>query len=218
MEKILEAMLQDKIVSIIRGVASQQIIPAVAALEAGGVRFVEVTFNPADEAASADTLRSIKLLQNIFGSRMHIGAGTVLSVEQVEQAAAAGAEFVISPNMNPAVICRTKEKGLIAMPGAYTPTEAQAAWEAGADIVKIFPADQLGPNYFKALKAPLSQLHLAAVGGVSEQNIQDFARAGADCFGIASNLVNANRVQRQAWQEIEAAARRYRERIKSLTC
>ena len=140
---------------------------------------------------------------------MHIGAGTVLSVEQVEDAAQAGAEFIISPNTNTDVIRYTKQKGLISLPGAYTPTEAETAWEAGADIVKIFPAGNLGPSYFKAVKASLSQLRLSAVGGVSEHNIGDFLAAGVDSFGIGSNLVSADRVRRRDFDEIEKAAAFY---------
>lgn len=206
---ILEEMLDAKIISIIRGVASTDIVPAVEALERGGVRFVEVTYRPGDEAACADTLRSIALLKKTFARRMHIGAGTVLSVQQVDDAAAAGAEFIISPNTNVDVIRRTKELGLVSLPGAYTPTEAELAWESGADIVKIFPADGLGPAYFKAVKSSLSQLRLSAVGGVREDNIRDFLAAGVNSFGIGSNLVSADRVRRKAFDEIEKAAAFY---------
>ncbi len=206
---LLQDMLDAKIISIIRGVASQDIVPAVEALQHGGVRFVEVTYRPGDEEACKDTLRSIAILQKQFDGRMHIGAGTVLSVEQVEDAAQAGAEFIISPNTNTDVIRYTKQKGLISLPGAYTPTEAETAWEAGADIVKIFPAGNLGPSYFKAVKASLSQLRLSAVGGVSEHNIGDFLAAGVDSFGIGSNLVSADRVRRRDFDEIEKAAAFY---------
>ena len=213
MEAILAEMLQHKIVAILRGVQSTAILPAVEALQRGGVRFVEVTYRPGSAAANADTLRSIRLLRKKFGLSMHIGAGTVLTAADVDDAYAAGAEYMISPNVNPEVIRRTKELGLLSMPGAYTPTEAETAWEAGADIVKIFPANQLGPGYFKALKAPLCQLRLAAVGGVSEQNIGAFLAAGVDGFGIASALVNDDRVQREAWDEIERSARSYTEAV-----
>lgn len=206
---LLQEMLDAKIISIIRGVASQDIVKAVEALQRGGVRFVEVTYRPGDDAACRDTLRSISVLQEQFGGQMHIGAGTVLSVQQVEDAAQAGAEFIISPNTNTDVIRYTKQKGLISLPGAYTPTEAETAWEAGADIVKIFPAGNLGPSYFKAVKASLSQLRLSAVGGVSEANISDFLAAGVDSFGIGSNLVSADRVRRRAFDEIEKAAAFY---------
>ena len=211
---LLEELLEAKIISIIRGVSSDQIVPAVEALARGGVRFVEVTFRPSDQAACRDTLQSIALLKRTFSGRMHVGAGTVLTAAQVEEAAAVGAEFIISPNTNGDVIAKTKALGLLSLPGAYTPTEAEAAWEAGADIVKIFPADGLGPKYFKAVKASLSQLRLSAVGGVSEKNIGDFIAAGVDSFGIGSNLVSADKVARQAWVEIEEAAAFYVRAVK----
>lgn len=204
----LEEMLDSKIISIIRGVASQGIVSAVEALERGGVKFVEVTFKAGDEKACADTLKSIEMLKKRFPD-MHIGAGTVLTVAQVKDAASAGAEYIISPNMNLDVIAKTKEFNLLSLPGAFSPTEIETAWEAGADIVKIFPAETVGPKYFKAVRGPLSNVRLAAVGGVSTKNIRDFLDAGADAFGIGGNLVSAARVKREAWQEIENDAAAY---------
>lgn len=204
----LDEMLDSKIISIIRGVASSGVVSAVEALERGGVKFVEVTFRPGDEKACMDTLKSIEMLKKRFNG-MHIGAGTVLTTAQVKDAAAAGAEFIISPNMNLNVIAKTKELNLLSLPGAFSPTEIEAAWEAGADIVKIFPAETVGPKYFKAVRGPLPNVRLAAVGGVSTKNIADFLAAGSDAFGIGSNLVSAARVKRAAWQEIEDDAAAY---------
>lgn len=204
----LEEMLDSKIISIIRGVASSGVVSAVEALERGGVKFVEVTFRPGDEKACMDTLKSIEMLKKRFNG-MHIGAGTVLTTAQVKDAAAAGAEFIISPNMNLNVIAKTKELNLLSLPGAFSPTEIETAWEAGADIVKIFPAETVGPKYFKAVRGPLPNVRLAAVGGVSTKNIADFLAAGSDAFGIGSNLVSAARVKRAAWQEIEDDAAAY---------
>lgn len=204
----LDEMLDSKIISIIRGVASSGVVSAVEALERGGVKFVEVTFRPGDEKACMDTLKSIEMLKKRFNG-MHIGAGTVLTTAQVKDAAAAGAEFIISPNMNLNVIAKTKELNLLSLPGAFSPTEIETAWEAGADIVKIFPAETVGPKYFKAVRGPLPNVRLAAVGGVSTKNIADFLAAGSDAFGIGSNLVSAARVKRAAWQEIEDDAAAY---------
>lgn len=213
--QLLKEMLSEKIISIVRGVRSTEIVAAAEALERGGVCFVEVTYRPGDTEACADTLRSIALLREHFAGRMHIGAGTVLSAAQVDDASRAGAEFIISPNTNLSVIGRTKELGLISLPGAYTPTEAQTAWEAGADIVKIFPADALGAAYFGAVKASLSQLRLAAVGGVSADNITDFLAAGACAFGIGSNLISAARVRSGAFDEIAHIAALYTKAIRT---
>jgi len=214
MHKLLPKILNRKIISIIRGVGTEGLAPAVEALLRGGVDFVELTFDAASEENSLLTLEGIRMLREKFGTHLHVGAGTVLTPRQVELAAEAGAEFIISPNMNASVIARTGELGLLSMPGAFTPTEVEAAAEAGADIIKIFPAGTVGPAYFKALKAPLSHVRLAAVGGVSEDNICAFLNAGADAFGIGGFLVSRERVSRGAWDEIEASARAYVEKCK----
>lgn len=209
MEHLLTELLDKKIVAIIRGVSSEEIVKVGEALYQGGIRFMEVTFNASSLRASEDTLESIRLLREHMAPDMRVGAGTVLTTVQAELACDAGAEFIISPDTNVEVIRRTKELGLLSMPGALTPTEIQTAWTAGADVVKIFPASVLGPAYFKALKAPLSQVRLAAVGGVDETTLPDFQKAGADAFGIGGSLVSRDRILRQAWDEITAAAHRY---------
>lgn len=209
MEHLLTELLDKKIVAIIRGVSSEEIVKVGEALYQGGIRFMEVTFNASSLRASEDTLESIRLLREHMAPDMRVGAGTVLTTVQAELACDAGAEFIISPDTNVEVIRRTKELGLLSMPGALTPTEIQTAWTAGADVVKIFPASVLGAAYFKALKAPLSQVRLAAVGGVDETTLPDFQKAGADAFGIGGSLVSRDRILRQAWDEITAAAHRY---------
>lgn len=209
MENLLAEVLDKKIIAIIRGVGSEDIVNVGEALYRGGIRFMEVTFNASSLLASEDTLESIRRLRERLAGRMHIGAGTVLTAVQADLARDAGAEFIISPDTNPEVILRTKELGLLSMPGALTPTEVQNAWTAGADIVKIFPSSVVGPSYFKSLKSPLSQVKLAAVGGVDETNIESFLKAGADAFGIGGSLVSNDQVARKAWDEIEQHARQY---------
>lgn len=206
---ILEEMLKHKIIAIVRGVKSEDILDVAKALKDGGVNFMEVTFDASSKDGSVDTLKSIALVKNAFAENFYIGAGTVLSTQQVEAAVKAGAEFMISPSMNRAVISRTKELGKISMPGAYTPTEIQDAYEAGADIVKVFPSTCLGVEYFRAIKAPLSHIRLAAVGGVNPENISDFIAAGVDGFGIGSNLVNNKVVAAKNWQTITESAKRF---------
>lgn len=208
-ESILSAILQYKLIAIVRGVSSDAILDTAKALAEGGIRCMEVTFPAANGAASLETLRSISLVKERFSDEFYIGAGTVLSVEQVNEAAIAGAEFMISPSFHPAVIERTKTLGKISLPGAYTPTEIQNAYMAGADIVKVFPSHCLGAAYFKAIKAPLSNIRLAAVGGVDEHNIGDFLAAGVDAFGIGGNLVNVKAVNEGDWQGICRAAQKF---------
>ena len=162
-------------------------------------------------------LVGIEELKKYFGASIHVGAGTVLTCAGVDAAAAAGAEYILAPNMRPAVIHRAKEKGLLALPGAYTPTEIEEAWCEGADIVKVFPADSLGISYFKALRGPLPHIPLAAVGGVSVENVGSFLAAGAVVCGIGSNLVNEQRAAAHAWDEIRTMAAAYRRSVQEFT-
>ena len=202
------------IVSIVRGVGSDRIIQAAEAVYAGGIRFLEVTFDMASEERSRDTLRSISLLQEHFGSAMHIGAGTVLTTDQVDAAARAGAEFMISPDTDRAVIARTKELGLLSMPGALTPSEIKTAWLAGADMVKIFPAALFGPAYVKDLKAPLPAVKLSAVGGITADNIRAYRDAGYDGFGIGGGLIHKDRVERGDWDGLTRLACAFTEALR----
>lgn len=214
MEKLLEHLLDKKIIAIIRGITEEHLILKVGeALTAGGVTFMEVTFSSDDMRAASYTLNAIKALKKYYGDEIHVGAGTVLSLVQLEQAVAAGAEYIISPNVNLDIIKRTKELGCLSIPGAYTPTEVQLAWENGADLIKIFPAGSLGARYFKDLKAPLRHIRMAAVGGIGINDIKEFTEAGAEAFGIGSNLVSVDNVNSGNWEQITAVARAYNDAV-----
>ena len=205
---------REMIISIVRGVPSGEIVPAARALLEGGVRFVEVAFVHDSPEGTENTLRSIELLEKQLGNEMYIGAGTVLTPGQAELARERGAGFVISPNTDTDVIRKTKELGMLSMPGAMTPTEAVTAWEAGADAVKLFPAGDLGASYMKALMAPLSHIFFAAVGGIGPGNIGDFYRIGIRCFGIGGSLVSRKLVSEGDFARITENARR----LRALTC
>ena len=204
-----QELLTERLVAIIRNIPSALLPPTCEALLSGGIRFVEVTLHPGDPAATHDALHGIEELRRRFDMQLHIGAGTVLTPEAVDAAAGAGAEFILAPNTTPAVIRRAKECGLLTMPGAFTPTEIEHAWTAGADIVKVFPADLLGAPYFKALQGPLPHIPLSAVGGTSTDNIAAFLDGGAVVCGIGGNLVNASRAIHGAWDEIRETAAAY---------
>lgn len=210
MTQLLSDLLEDRLIAIIRSVPSSLLQPTCEALLQGGIRFVEITLRPDDAAASLDVLRGIAQLRRHFDTRLHIGAGTVLTADDADAAASAGAAYILAPNMRPDVIRRAKSHGLLAVPGACTPTEIEAAWAEGADIVKVFPADLMGPSYFKTLKGPLPHIPLAAVGGVSVDNIAGFLDAGAAVCGIGGNLVNTQRAACSAWDEIRDTAAQYR--------
>ena len=210
MKNVMEMILKEKIVAIIRGIHSDYIIDTVTALVNGGIHCVEVTFNAKSEEASRDTLISIRKIKEHFGDEVAVGAGTVLTVENVEDAFEAGAEFMISPNSNKEVIRKTKELGLISIPGAVTPTEIIDAYEIGADIVKLFPAATLGLGYIKAVTGPINHIPLTAVGGVNAENAKDFIEAGCVGVSVGGNLVNRKLIEAGRFEEITLLAKEYK--------
>ena len=189
-QKIIDNVKQKKLIAIVRGMEPDYMLSLGQALYDGGIDMIEVTFNQSATDHYAATVKGIEILKEYFQDRVLVGAGTVLTTEQVDLAKAAGAGYIITPSTDPEVISYAKEQNLVAMPGALTPSEAVAAWKAGADFVKIFPAGNLGPAYLKAIRAPLSHIPFLAVGGINEKNIPDFLKAGAAGFGVGGNLVN----------------------------
>lgn len=212
-EKIINEILDKKIIAIVRGVEPEKVVRVAEALYAGGVTMVEVTFDQKNPASWQETADAIAAVRNRMGGEMYVGAGTVTSVELVELAAKAGAGYIISPDTDPAVIRRTKELGLVSLPGAYTPTEAKQAHNAGADFVKLFPCVGDAPAYLKALRAPLSHIRFLAVGGVNADNAADFIRAGALGVGVGGCLVNKKWVDNGEYEKITAEAKRFVENI-----
>ena len=182
----LAHLLKHKIVAIIRGAKPNDLLRIVQALEAGGVRSVEVTIN------SPKALAGIEKLTDALDSRMLIGAGTVLDAETARAALLAGAKFIISPTLNADTIRMTRRYGAVSIPGAFTPTEILTAYEQGGDIIKVFPATSLGASYLKDVAGPLPHIPLMPTGGVSVANIPELQKAGAVAFGIGSALVNTH--------------------------
>lgn len=210
MKNVMEMIMKEKIVAIIRGIHSDYMIDTVTALVNGGIHCVEVTFNAKSKEASLDTLLSIKKIKEHFGEEVAVGAGTVLTVENVQDAYEAGAQFMISPNSNEEVIRKTKELGMISIPGAVTPTEIITAYEMGADIVKLFPAATLGLGYIKAITGPINHIPLTAVGGVNAENAKDFLSAGCVGVSVGGNLVNKALIEAGKFEEITALAKEYK--------
>lgn len=213
-KEVLNKILEGKIVAIVRGIPSDEVVGLAQALEKGGISCIEVTFDQSSEEKAKDTLKAIANICEALGDRVCVGAGTVMTVEQVEAAAAAGAEYMISPNISAAVITRTKELGKVSIPGAMTPTEVAYAYELGADIVKMFPAGVLGAGYIKAVKAPLKHIPVTAVGGVNPGNCAEFIRAGAVGVGVGGNLVSPQLVKEGRFDEITAIAQSYTDALK----
>ncbi|MBR2310051.1 MAG: bifunctional 4-hydroxy-2-oxoglutarate aldolase/2-dehydro-3-deoxy-phosphogluconate aldolase [Oscillospiraceae bacterium] len=215
-ENVLNKILDGKIIAIVRGIPSEDVVSLAEALVAGGINCIEVTFDQTSEEKAQDTLQAISNIRKALGDRVCVGAGTVMSVRQVDQAVAAGAEYMISPNINPDVIRRTKILGKVSIPGAMTPTEVAYAYELGADIVKMFPAGVLGCGYIKAVKAPLKHIPVTAVGGVNPENCADFIRAGAVGVGVGGNLVSPQFVKEGRFAEITAIAKSYVDALEGL--
>jgi 2-dehydro-3-deoxyphosphogluconate aldolase/(4S)-4-hydroxy-2-oxoglutarate aldolase len=150
-----------------------------------------------------------------FGERLLVGAGTVLSPAGVHQALAAGARFIVAPNTNRTIIALCNQHGVPVIPGAFTPTEVVAAWEAGADLVKVFPVSSVGPRYIRDLRGPLSDIPLVPTGGVTATNTADFIRAGAVAVGAGSDLVDKGIVDRREFAELERRAHDFAEAVRA---
>jgi 2-dehydro-3-deoxyphosphogluconate aldolase/(4S)-4-hydroxy-2-oxoglutarate aldolase len=192
---------QGGVIAIVRFDRSEDLIQVARAIRAGGVRAIEFTMT---------TPNAIQIIQQSvreFGEDVLLGAGTVLDAETARAAILAGAEFIVAPTLNPAVIevCRRYSK--VVIPGAFTPTEILTAWECGADFVKVFPAEFGGPAYFKAVLAPLPQVKLVPVGGVSLETAGDFIRAGAAAVAVGSNLVKKSAIAAKRFDELTELAR-----------
>ena len=213
-DTILQSIEQDRLVVILRGLANTDLIPTLHALHTGGVRLVEITFCANGSISDIDTAKNIALAAERFDGKLLVGAGTVLTEAQAALAKSAGASFVLSPNTDSAVIAKTREFDMVSIPGAFTPTEAQNAHAAGADIVKLFPASVLGSGCIKALRAPLSQLRLMAVGGIDLDNMTEYLAAGACSVGIGSNIVSRSRVKERDFETIRELAEKYAARAK----
>ena len=203
---MLQAIQRHKIIAIIRGYGKEEVVKIANALYEGGIHFMEVTFDH-KSGNYQKTTDAIAAISQTMGDRIHVGAGTVLTPAQVEMAAAAGAKYIISPNINPDVIRRTKELGLLSMPGAMTPTEIELAYQCGADFVKVFPAGTLGVEYLKAVRAPLSHIPMLAVGGIDEGNVAQFLKAGACGAGIGGKLVRKDWIDSGNYEAITQAAK-----------
>jgi 2-dehydro-3-deoxyphosphogluconate aldolase/(4S)-4-hydroxy-2-oxoglutarate aldolase len=212
--KIIEEIIKEKLVVIVRGVESSKLISVAEAIYKGGIRFMEITYSADGSISDEETAENIKKLTEHFKGKMHIGAGTVLSEKQVELTFNAGGEFIISPDTYEAVIKKTKELGMISMPGALTPSEIQSAVRYGADFVKLFPITNLGTGYVKAVKAPLSHVKLLAVGGINLDNIDEYLEAGVCGFGLGTNIIDKNMVKNNDFDGITALAAKYVEAVK----
>ena len=202
-------MLDSGVVAVIRAKSKEQLKDIALALIEGGVPSIEVTMT------TPKAIAGIEMLADTLGDRAIVGVGTVLDASTAREAISAGAQFVVSPVLDPEVIATTRKYGKISIPGAFTPTEILRAWTLGADVVKVFPSTSLGPGYFKDILAPLPQVRLTPTGGVDLKNAGEWIKAGAACIGVGSSMVTKAALEAGDWRAITANARAFTEAVKT---
>jgi 2-dehydro-3-deoxyphosphogluconate aldolase / (4S)-4-hydroxy-2-oxoglutarate aldolase len=205
----LERILKTGIVAILRMKASEQLPDIARALVDGGIDVVEVTLTV------PGALEVVAVLKKDLGDRALVGAGTVLNAQTARSALAAGAEFIVGPGFNPDVVHLCNRYDKVVMPGAFTPTEILAAWEAGADVVKVFPSDSVGPSYLKAIKGPFPDIRLMPTGGVNLETLADFVKAGACAVGVGSSLLEPAAIRDGNMARLRELARQYVQALKA---
>jgi 2-dehydro-3-deoxyphosphogluconate aldolase/(4S)-4-hydroxy-2-oxoglutarate aldolase len=205
----LQRVLASGIVAIIRAPSGEQLLNVARALHSGGIDVIEVTFTV------PGALEVVSQVSKALGDEILLGAGTVLDTETARAALLAGAEFIVTPTVNTDVIRLCNRYGKVVMPGALSPTEVLKAWEAGADIVKVFPADSVGPGHLKAIHGPFPQIRLMPTGGVNLETVNEFVAAGACAVGLGSALVEKQAVRDGDFNRISDLAAQYVAAVKA---
>ncbi len=193
---------EQKLIIILRGIPIEKIPKVAKALYDGGARIIEVTFDQKDENTLTDTAEKIKIIKSTLGDDVLVGAGTVLSKEQVKVAKEAGSSFILSPNTDIEVIKHTKELGMLSIPGAFTPTEIMTAYNAGADYVKLFPITKDDIGYLKNITSPISHVPLICTGGVNPDTIELFLKNGAVALGTGASILKKELIESENYAEI----------------
>ena len=210
----LEYVQQRKIVAIVRGLKPEYIVRLGHAFEEGGIGLMEVTYDQKAPETWKNTAAAIEAVEKEFGDRVLVGAGTVITPEQVSMTYNAGGHYLVTPTTQPEIIRMGKALGMGLYPGAFSPSEILEAWKAGADAVKVFPAGSLGPGYIKAVRAPLGHIPLMAVGGVNEKNAAEYMKAGCVGIGVGGNLVNREWIENGEWDKVTALAREFMKAVR----
>lgn len=207
MNNFVKEFSEKKIIVVCRGISEEEIVKVATALYDGGICFMEVPFNQAEPSTFESTANKIKLVKEALGDKMHVGAGTVITMEQFEIAKEAGAEIIVSPTMEEDVITATKAAGLISMPGCTTPSEMTKAYKLGADLIKLFPASVVNLKVIKEISVPLNHLPLVCFGGVSAENIKDVLATGVIGVGMASSILDKQALKDRDYAKITALAK-----------
>jgi 2-dehydro-3-deoxyphosphogluconate aldolase/(4S)-4-hydroxy-2-oxoglutarate aldolase len=209
-ESIKSELSEAGLIAVVRAKSTEQAVPLSRALLAGGIRAIEITFS------TPNAPEAIRNVISEFGDAALVGVGTVINEEQCHAALDAGAKFVVTPILRTSLIAPVHKADRAIMVGAYSPTEAQTAYEAGADMVKIFPADGLGPSYIKALRAPLPHLPIVPTGGVNLDTMESFLKAGCVALGVGSSLLTKSIMASDDWPALTQLARQFSDRLKQI--
>ena len=206
MNNVIETLERDRLMVLARGIRKDVLVKGVAAIADAGVTVFESTFDHRINDCIAENAEKIAALVSAFGDKMVVGAGTVLSVEEVRAAHEAGASFIVSPDSDPDVIAETKRLGMVSIPGAMTPSEIKRAYALGADVVKLFPADDLGYHYIQNLKGPLPHIPLMATGGVNPETIPEFLSRGVLAVGTGITIFRPDLIAAENYEGIKTLA------------
>lgn len=208
-EAILSGILEIGIVPVVRTESAEGAIHSIEAIYRGGIRAAEITMTV------PGAIRALEKVADEFGDQIVLGAGTVLDPETARACMLAGAEFIVTPSLNLATIEICKRYSKITMPGALTPTEVLTAWQAGADLVKIFPCSAVGgAKYIKALRAPFPQIEMIPTGGVTLETVGDFLKAGAAAVAVGAELIDSTHIREERYEVFEERARRFLEAVR----
>ncbi|HHU60898.1 MAG: bifunctional 4-hydroxy-2-oxoglutarate aldolase/2-dehydro-3-deoxy-phosphogluconate aldolase [Bacillota bacterium] len=202
-EEILATTRDSGVVAVIRASSKDELLDTALALSDGGIKALEITMTSPN---ALDVTAEIR--KSIDGDAV-LGMGTVLDGETARMAILSGAQFIVSPILNHDIIEVCRRYSIPSIIGAFTPTEILNAWQAGADVVKVFPATRLGPSYFKDIKGPLPQVKLTPTGGVSLSNVGEFIKAGAEFVGVGGALVNKEMIKEKRWSDLGELARKF---------
>ena len=216
MESIAALMKRERLVVIARGIPTDALVRAVAACVDAGVALLESTFDHTLPDPIRDNAEKLRALNRALGGRVRLGAGTVLSADEVRAAGDAGAEYIVCPHTDERVIAEAKRLGLAVIPGALTPTEIVRAWDLGADLVKLFPADAMGLKYIQSLQMPLGHIPLLAASGMRPEVIPDYLRAGVSVVAVSSSILQKALLAREDYDGIRGAAQAHIDAVKSV--
>ncbi len=207
MDQFVKEYFEKKVIVVCRGIDEEEIVNVAQALYDGGISFMEVPFDQKNPHTFADTARKISAVRKALGGKMHVGAGTVITMEQFELAKEAGAEIIVSPTLEEDVIRATKKAGLISMPGCTTPSEITRAYKLGADLVKLFPASVLTLKTIKEISVPLNHIPLVCFGGVTAENIKEVLATGVVGVGMGGAVLDKEALKNKDYKKITELAK-----------